>query len=92
MDDTALIVVGEAPAAVVAGSGLDYGSVDLNTLLGVLNDSQAAFVRAEKAEDIDTLREVVKDLADAVARLNGEVYQIAAGISHRRISAVPLGS
>lgn len=93
MTDQPLIVLSDPPAAVVAGSGQEYGSVSMDRAVMAHDLATRAYKRLSDPgvapDDVASLRQAVSELSDAVSLLSGEIMQIAEGIAMRRIAAEP---
>lgn len=90
MTDKNLVILGEPPAAFIAGSDTAYGNINLITLIDALDRAGTAFRNAEEVaaspDTIESLRRDLNALSDAVRSLAGEVLQIGAGVRHGRIA------
>lgn len=90
MNDRVLTIPTNPPAIVKAGSGEDYGLIEFSSLLLAAELASKAYRRAEelaeKPDDLATLREAVNDLSDGLNTVVGQLYQIARGIEHGRLT------
>lgn len=92
MPDKPMLILSNPPAFTIAGSGDEYGTVDLTTLHTAISLAHNAHKTADQAasepDSVESLREAVNTLSDAITALAGEIYQIGVGVRTGRIAVM----
>lgn len=92
MSEHPLIIDTNPPAAVVVGSGNEYGLIDLNIAGDAIDAAQrVSFAIENEASDTPEVRDLknqLRALADVTTQLAGQLYQLGHAVEAGRIAVV----